>query len=408
MELSSNVPELVLLKGKSLYHLYQMKQRVLQKSQGALDYKEHHNCYEMARETIKILGHARDIGGTGMDETCQKMLDFAMMDYILETNNLKGLKRCFLCLEKQDDRQATHREQGSETEGATAMVTNEAVPLKQKGADNIKKSHLFPRSLIEKLAADDTKCTRPSKNIIFGTYGMKPDSKRTPKTATLYMLCGICEHAMNIKGEQPFLSFFEKMVHPANIFTKQELVYGKELYYFCLSLIFRTLCPSQVDYINTDEVYQLLVHCRTYLLKGPVSSEREATGLPQIFLYVHPISDSASDTLKTTFTEHCSVSYTSKTGLDCTLDELHSFESVYANFFLVKVGLLIILVRFKPAMKWPINIDNAINPCGGLYIVPANSNRMEAVPVGVQTALHLLYKTYATDLECRERSEDSQ
>ena len=59
-------------------------------------------------------------------------------------------------------------------------------------------------------------------------------------------------------------------------------------------------------------------------------------------------------------------------------------------------------------MKWPINIDNAINPCGGLYIVPANSNRMEAVPVGVQTALHLLYKTYATDLECRERSEDSQ
>jgi len=68
------------------------------------------------------------------------------------------------------------------------------------------------------------------------------------------------------------MRFFEKLVDPSCVNTKQQIEYGKELYYFCLGLIFRTLCPSQDAYINSDEVYKLLLQCRAFLLAEDTST----------------------------------------------------------------------------------------------------------------------------------------
>ena len=84
-----------LLKGKSAFHLYTL-QKSIPKNLSAKEYHQRHlSCYAKAREAIVILGKALDLNT--MDEEGSKMLDIAMMDYILAPKNLKDIKRCLLC-----------------------------------------------------------------------------------------------------------------------------------------------------------------------------------------------------------------------------------------------------------------------------------------------------------------------
>lgn len=52
--------------------------------------------------------------------------------------------------------------------------------------------------------------------------------------------------------------------------------------------IFRTLRPSQDDYINSDEVYQLLLQCRAFLM---ADSPLDANDLPIIYLFALHINE---------------------------------------------------------------------------------------------------------------------
>ena len=387
----SGVAELQVYKGKALYKIYWRRQQLLQTLQHGQRqfYKQHQACYEVAREAIKILGRAKDSGSFDADADSQKMLDRVMRDYMLETNRLKEMKRCFLCLRRQQ-----------------YQVTAENVPttgedkgqVKQKASANasIKHSHLIPHGIIKRLANIDKRQPTNPKCVVFGVSGTKLDSQRTPATSTIHMLCGSCEQMINNNGEDPFISFFENLIDPTLAKSQQELKYGKELYYFCLSLIFRTLCPSQNEYINTDEVYQLLVQCRAYLLEGRLD---KADDLPQVFLIIHPFADDETDERKKSFIEQSSVSYTSKFGLDCKREELDSFESVYASFFLVKMGVVIVVVKFKPSLSYKLSDNCRVSPDGGLYVVPPAHARADIVPAGVQTALQLLFDVYTSDLD---------
>ena len=78
------------------------------------------------------------------------------------------------------------------------------------------------------------------------------------------MLCRQCEHKLNVLGEEPFLPILDKLYDSSVHGAEFLLNYGKDLYHFSVSLIFRTLHPSLDDYISTDEVYQLLANCRKY------------------------------------------------------------------------------------------------------------------------------------------------
>ena len=391
------VAELQLYKGKALYHMYQARQRMLR---GLSDQQEllrgHQACYEITREVLKVLGRAKDDGFIEDDVMSQKMLDFAMMDYMLETNKLKEIKRCFLCLQRQQ----FHL--GSNIPASTSAEACGGPKLKPIDA-NIKRSHLIPHGVIKRLikvGGERQQGTQAGlKNVVFGVFGTKMDSERTPATETVYMLCGSCEHMINVKGEYPFLRFFDQLMDPSCVNTKQQIEYGKELYYCCLSLIFRTLCPSQDAYVNTDEVYQLLLQCRVFLLTDGASAAINMEELPQVFLFIHSGSEDKADEQHTLFLKQSSVSFTSKIGLSCMKEELDTFEHVYANFFMVKVSIAIVVVRFKPSMSYAINDDFIIHPDGGVYIVPPLVDRTNTVPHGVQTALHLLHEENVVDLK---------
>ena len=118
--------------------------------------------------------------------------------------------------------------------------------------------------------------------------------------------------------------------------------------------------------------------CRTYLLEG---GSGQVEDLPKVLLFIHPFADNATDEYKS-FIEQSSVSYTSKFPLDCRREELDSFESVYANFFLVKMGIVIVVVIFKPLSRYKINDNCFVSPDGGIYIVLSASDRASIIPAG--------------------------
>ena len=248
------LPEAELLRGKSLYHIYRTKQRKLRMCQVSMPqkdfYTEHKACYDIVKEVVKLLGRAVDNNKALMDASINKMLDFAMLDYILEANKLKEVGRCFLCLrreEQQVDSPITEKAGASKqsllSEAEEVVKPDES----KKSTKKIHASHLIPRSAINRLANQDpVDEDKVSKNILFGAFGtkLKDTVQRTPKTCTLYMLCTSCEHMLNVKGEQPFLRIFDKLYDPASQNEECEVLYGEELYHFCVGLIFRTLSIS--------------------------------------------------------------------------------------------------------------------------------------------------------------------
>lgn len=165
VELCDKVPgvaELELYKGKARYHMYQARRRMLR---GLCDQQEflrgRQACYEMTREVLKVFGHAKDDGYIEDDVMTQKMLDFAMMDYILETNKLEEMKRCFLCLQKQQHLKGSASKSAEICEG----------PKSKPQDANIKRSHLIPHGVIKRLTkADGEKqqaTQNSSKNVVF-------------------------------------------------------------------------------------------------------------------------------------------------------------------------------------------------------------------------------------------------
>ena len=398
------LPEAELLRGKSLYHIYRTKQRKLRMYQVSMPqkdfYTEHRACYDIVKEVVKLLGHAVDNSKALADASINKMLDFAMLDYMLEANKLKDVGRCFLCLsrEEQVDSPVTAKVDDSKQSLCEAKEVVKPYESK-KSPKRIHASHLFPRSAIKRLAHQDPVIEdKVSKNVLFGAYGtkLKDTVQRTPGTCTLYMLCTSCEHMLNVKGEQPFLRIFEKLYDPSSHNEECEVLYGKELYHFCVGLIFRTLCPSQDDYINTAEVYQLLVNCRKFLMvDNPVDVVNEMSG---VYFFICPTDEPDFDETMRSFMVENSASYTSKTSLDCPLEALGTFESVLANFFMIKLGIVIVVVKFSPMRSYDIPERFLVNPSGGSYTIPAHERRKGFIPLGVWTALNLLYQTYKDDL----------
>ena len=411
----SHSPEANLLRGKALYQLYQKMQRQLRMHQSDLQPKEffikHKACYDTAKKALEIFIHAKDNGYIEMDVSCNKMLDFSMMDYLLETNKLKEINRCFLCLKRPQavvEKELSQAEQ-METNAEEETERQTAVKQKQVPRKAIRASHLIPHGVIKRLKKSTPESgAAGSKDVLFGVSGTKLENvmKRTAGTTTLYMLCPLCEHNLNVLGEQSFLDFLEKVYNPKLSDVDVEHAYGREMYHFCVSLIFRTLCPSQDEYINCDEVYQLLLQCRAFLMAAAAGTDSDplqasAIGkIPEVFMFVCPVEEeeSYSTTFRAFITEN-SASYTSKISLDCHFEELGAFVSVLANFFVVKVGIIVIVVKFSPAAKQVIDKRFHIRLEGGSYSIPTSKARQELIPTGVWTVLQLLFQSYEADIK---------
>ena len=199
-------------------------------------------------------------------------------------------------------------------------------------------SHLVLHAIIKRLA----KVVSPNpilKNVIFSVCGSKDSMVspllRTPGRYTITILCRQCEHKQNVLGEEPFLPIFDKLYDPIFHGAFLLLGYGKELDHFSISVIFRTLCLSLDDYINTDEIYQLLVNCRNTSCKTHplIHCQLHWTCLKCFVLFAHKETDKSFSN----FLAVDSVSYTSKFSLDTPLAELIGSCPLFPSF-VVKLG----------------------------------------------------------------------
>lgn len=287
----------------------------------------------------------------------------------------------------------------SEPMEATAVAS---IKKRQAPKENIRASHLIPHSVI-KYFMKNAGVAPGSKNVLFGASGTKLGSttKRTPGTSAVYMLCPSCEHNLSVLGEQAFMSFLEKVYNHLYSDTETVHVYGKEMYHFCIGLILRTLSPSQDEYINTDEVYKLLLQCRNFLTAASDRPPQADSTIPEVFMFICPSKNDDYD-MSCAFITQNSASFTAKISLDCRVEELGTFASVLANFFMVKVGTIVIVVKFSPAAKHLIDERFQINPEAGSYSIPASEARREMIPAGIWTVLHLLNKSFETDLGTNE------
>lgn len=435
---AASFAEVQLLKGKSLYYMYRIQQRQLRMRQtfgtSSDFFVRHRDCYDNAKEVVKSFGKLIDGRCGTTDPDCQRMLDFAMLDYCLETNRLKQLNRCLLCLQSHDisqdevetasgtashaaalldEKEAStlgiivHSERSSYSELAKETKVGEGkmeLPSKTIQPKRLQASHLVPHAIIKRLA----KGVSPdpiSRNVFFSVSGSKDSMVspllRTPGRCTITMLCRQCEHKLNVSGEEPFLPIFDKLYDSTLHGSEFALDYGKELYHFSIGLVFRTLHPSLDDYINTDDVYQLLVNCRKSLTQDTTSASQAASlDMPEVFLFVCPQNEvEETDESFSAFIALNSVSYTSKFSLDTPLAELGTFESVLAHFFLVKLGIVCFVVKLGPSVSKQIDARFKINPEGGCYAVPSNITRRALLPVGMWTALHILHEAYKNDME---------
>ena len=102
--------QIQVLRSKALYKIFRTEERLLRMEYGLISPKDFHtrekSCYDNLREVIGCLSIALDEGSID-NEGCM-CLDYAMMDLIRGTNELDKFRRCMLCLKVRDDIRRSH------------------------------------------------------------------------------------------------------------------------------------------------------------------------------------------------------------------------------------------------------------------------------------------------------------
>lgn len=194
-------------------------------------------CFRKIEQVVMLLGKAHDYHY--IDTEGSKLLDFAMLDCLREANRLGDCNRCMLCRNRAE----------------------------------LRSSHVVPFSVLNELSAD--RITNRNKQVIIAAdYSLKqPLTLRSPRQVAHKMLCGACENRLSLNAEAGFCEeFFKPITHRSS----DSIPYGKWLYHFCVSMVFRGLshnCMSK--WPNSSELYNVFLLCRKHLLSLPYRKQRE-------------------------------------------------------------------------------------------------------------------------------------
>ena len=343
----------LLLKGKSMFYLYQPALRFIVMNKQNLSKKEVaqlcNDCLPYIREVITLLGDALD--SYFLDPEGSKLLDLAMMDCMREANQLGKCKRCLLCREQNE----------------------------------LKKSHVWSESVIKQVS-ERKFGHKDAKNILFG-----PEKKiREPGTITYWMLCHRCEELLSQNGEHDYVTQF-----CLNIDTEELSVpYTSWLYNFTVGILFRTMSTLIFhDSLNSDEVYNAFVLCRKHLLPLPVKVKGKVVETSQLVMYqqssfctntvgclkpvllVTPPNIAGDITLNM---DYYSERYIDSGQID---------SSGLLHFFMTYCNRVIIMLQFEPSYLYKFPSNFHIQPSSGVYEVPNKEDQIQHIPPGIWAAV---------------------
>ena len=402
-----------LLEAKAMYMLYHKEVLRLRKSKALMLPKVYHNshvkCYDKAKEIIAKLSRNELVQA---DKEASKMLDMAIRDVIEQTNELFDVHVCYLCRRnlldisnydelhsiaqpKQECMKPDHGVTPNNTRSLEGMH-----PQQRKTKMKLARSHYFPNSILKKFShAHPLPSDQQTYVFLYDNEARKSDRLYSARQITLYMLCLACEGIISRNGEEQFPSLFFNKIYdqsdPLKSKSMLKIEYGKWLYTFCLGMIFRNLHWHKGYYINENELYQLLVQCRTCLLN--IDSIQSIDDKPEIFLLVNPLFSTDEDAgygyMNVVLNNACASCLR-----DISLDS-GAPQQMCAHFFIVHMGVINILVKFSPAESVQISSEYLVHPDGGVYTVPPNEARKALIPAGVWK----LFQSIAQDIEIRTR-----
>lgn len=353
-----------LLNGKSLYFAYQNEQHMFLKTRSSQPIKQveslKNECYEKAKRAIFLLGIAHDLGF--LDEEGSRCLDFAMIDYLRETNNLSNCQRCLLCRKRS----------------------------------KVRRSHIYPKSILKKIARD---LMEGHDHKVF-THVPGKVVTRSAGGLSFGMLCTQCEQCLSQNGEEQFA----KQIHSRICINRKvvqsqlKLQYGSWLYDFCIGIIFRSMaiCDQFVRFGTDDHtLYKLFTDCRKHLLSLPTKSQGgdktpkpKTTASPYsppgsplpIFFLVNPTLDVPPDESKLGYLSDALIT----PGTSFILVDLHNGEVLHdqSPSILVHFDRMNILVPLQP-FSTPSSLPYKIEPSGGELVVPEEYERWQVIPTGI-------------------------
>ena len=349
-----------LLKGKACFYSYQRHiwNIIALQSRGTLSHKSKmvDSFKKMAKETISLLSNALD--NSYIDEEGKQILDLAMMDYVRELNRLQDFKRCILCLKKT--------------------------------AQNLKASHIVPKSVLERLILDDMGFVLDDKRafLVFRRSNCNPmQMVQSAGEITYKLLCQSCEQLLSNNGEQQFASLFSELysegcrygelfLHPTflpvtdieklcRVIEPSPISYGPWLFNFCVGMIFRAMCFLHMPQFSNDkEVYQIFCRCRAHLLGLNDSQTRDSTPWRKSDngeLYIIPSSVAKhSSALRGAF-----ISATNMRLDDGTPDVCNKI-----NLILIHLGNVSILLKLQPAKNVNVPAYLRVSPNEGEFQLP--------------------------------------
>ena len=348
-----------LTQAKALYHQYKREMQSLNEFRGIKEYRiRHSKCFARAKQVIMILGAALDY--EYIDAEGSKYLDMTMIDYIVETNDLKSCKRCLLCRKHS--------------------------PLRR--------SHIWPESLLKFFQSG---VDSPADHKLW--YKIEKDGTVSSWSAhrfTKWMFCGDCETLISKHGETQCIPLIINDIYdvsdPESSTRYHRFHYEHWLYIFCIGLIFRGLASpdphiSFTPFINEDEIYELFLACREAILD--LKQMEELPKKFQLAIFFTPNRSQSHE-------EHSGFinSLLSKFGLfalsDCILSDGSVCQPREAQYFLAHCGVFNILVPLGRSRWIALQTENILLPCDGVLTMPENKDRMNFLPLGLRTFLYLL------------------
>ena len=405
--------EAKILKAKSLYHICTQEYMLLEQRSNSLSkqmlQQELKHCHSKAKEIISILGRALDDNLSLFDMECSEMLDLVMVKYMLNTNKLRDTRRCLLCRVYQgfssDSDNSSLVQPTAELSLSSTSDENTSDNTKfqqgpkkpkQKAKGGLLASHLYPESILKQFFSAVPLAKGKKVCSVTGLKNIHDESLHSFGEITLYMLCHSCEELFSVNESWFLQNFFKRIYNvnqPLSSESDQSIPYDGHLYRFCLSLIFRFLWYDDLEILNSSDVYSLLQQCRECLLNandGPVSK-------PNVYLLISPLGEDDGKELGsinhflTAVLTHCFAFHP----LGADFEIVNSYPLTRVHFFVIHMGVINILVKFKPSQDYPIDDHFRIAEEGGTYYVPHNDTRKKLLPPG----LYALFQLRAMKME---------
>ena len=380
---STGIPKVKLLKGKSLFHVYNKAVDELPGEVSPKDYSTRQRlaaCIEQATEVVHLLGSVHDHGF--IDEEGSKYLDLSMIYLISSANALKRCERCLLCLKNLKlEKRKTNEEQKGATGGA--------IPQSSKRYKGLQHSHVWPKAIFDAFSSG---LIKTSSRRLFGLSGTSLTQLKSPKEITWFILCKECEQLIGNVEEKFIRNFFKRIydvTSPSKPLKAQEIMYGHWLYQFCISIFLRGIAvlpcnESFKHFHNADKLYEVFKVCREIILK-PANAQQSYLDRPSVHLLINPTLPTSEESQLFSTIHEVLVS-PAFLALAAGKDPKTFFRSPSeACLFVAHIGILNVVIDIESVIP---SHSHSINPREGKYHVPHESERSQFIPQEVKAVFY--------------------